>query len=148
MQAQDVMTGWVATIGAGASVQEAARLMVERRISALPVVDEADRLVGMVSEGDLVRRAELGTGAAEGSWWLKVLAENTARDYVKAHGTAVSDVMSSPVVTVGRATPLREVARLLQEHRIKRVPVLEAGRLVGIVSRADLVRQLAAAPAP
>jgi CBS domain-containing protein len=148
MQAQDVMTTWVATVGDGATVREAAKLMAERRVSALPVLDEKDRLVGIVSEGDLVRRSELGTTDAEGSWWLRVLAENTARDYVKAHATAVRDVMTSPVVSVRRSTPLREVARLLEKHRIKRVPVLQGGRLVGVVSRADLVRRLAAAPAP
>jgi CBS domain-containing protein len=145
MKAQDVMTAWVATIGVGATVREAAKLMSERRVSALPVLDEKDRLVGMVSEGDLVRRPELGT-AASGSWWLQVLAENTAHDYVKAHATAVKDVMTSPVVSVQRSTPLHEVAGLLDRHRIKRVPVLEGGRLVGIVSRADLVRRLAMGP--
>lgn len=142
MQAQDVMTTWVATISAGATVREAAKLMVEHRVSALPVLDEHDMLVGIVSEGDLVRRSELGTDTG-GSWWLRVLAENTARDYVKAHATAVRDVMTSPVVSVRPSTPLREVAGLLEKHRIKRVPVLQAGRLVGIVSRADLVRRLA-----
>lgn len=148
MQAQDVMTTWVATIGAGATVQEAARLMLERRISALPVLDGKNRVVGIVSEGDLVRRAELGTDTAR-SWWLRLLllpAENAAGNYVRTHGTAVGDVMTSPVVSVRRTTPLRDVARLLDKHRIKRVPVLEAGRLVGVVSRADLVRRLATAP--
>lgn len=146
MQAQDVMTPWVATIAAGATVQEAAKLMIERRISALPVLDAKDRVVGIVSEGDLVRRSELGT-AAPRSWWLRVFAEDTARDYVKTHSDSVREVMTCPVITVRRATPLREVARLLEKHRIKRVPVLEAGRLVGVVSRADLVRRLATAPA-
>jgi CBS domain-containing protein len=143
MKAQDVMTTWVASIGAGATVQEAARLMAERRISALPVVDGKDRLVGIVSEGDLVRRAELGT-QEEGSWWLKALAENTARDYVKSHAKAVQDVMTTPVLTVRPGTPLAEVASLMLERGVKRLPVLEAGRLVGVVSRADLVRALAA----
>ena len=146
MQAQDVMTTCVATIDAGATVREAAKLMLERGISALPVMDRKDRVVGIISEGDLVRRTEVGTGAAR-SWWLRLLAENAARDYLKTHGTSVSDVMTSPAVSVRRATPLQEVARLLEKHRIKRVPVLEAGRLVGIVSRADLVRRLAMTPA-
>lgn len=146
MQAQDVMSTVVATIDAGATVQEAAKLMLERRISALPVMDSKDRVIGVVSEGDLVRRTELGTGAAR-SWWLRLLAENAAQDYLKTHGTSVSDVMTRPAVSVRRSTPLHEVARLLEKHRIKRVPVLEAGRLVGIVSRADLVRRLATSPA-
>jgi CBS domain-containing protein len=149
MQAQDVMSTVVATIDAGATVQEAAKLMLERRISALPVKDSKGRVIGVVSEGDLVRRTELGTGAAR-SWWLRLLAlpaENAAADYLKTHGVAVGDVMTRQVVSVRRTSPLHEVARLLEKHRIKRVPVLEAGRLVGIVSRADLVRRLATAPA-
>ncbi len=92
MQAQDVMTPWVATIGAGATVQEAARLMLERRISALPVVDGKDRVVGIVSEGDLMRRPELGTDAPR-SWWLGIFAEDVARDYAKTPGAAVREVM-------------------------------------------------------
>lgn len=146
MQAQDVMTTEVTTIAADATVQEAARRMLERRISALPVMDGKNRLIGIVSEGDLVRRAELGTDI-ERSWWLRAFAEDVVRDYLNTHGGSVSNVMTSPAVSVEPATPLREVARLLEKHRIKRVPVLEAGRLVGILSRADLVRQLAVAPA-
>ena len=145
MQAQDVMTTVVATIPADATVREAAKLMLERGISALPVMDGKDRVVGMVSEGDLVRRAELGTDAPR-SWWLRAFAEDAARDYLRTHGASVRGVMASPVIGVRRTTPLDEVARLLEKHRIKRVPVLEAGRLVGIVSRADLVRRLATLP--
>jgi CBS domain-containing protein len=147
-QARNAMTPWVATIGADATVREAARIMIARRVSALPVLDASDRLVGIVSEGDLVRRAELGTDAAEGSWWLRSLSEDTARDYLKAHAVSISDVMTRKVVSVRSTTPLREVARLLHKRGIKRVPVMQAGRLVGILSRADLVRRLAAAPAP
>lgn len=147
MQAQDVMTPWVATVGADATVQDAAKLMLERSVSALPVVDGKDRVVGIVSEGDLVRRTELGTDSPR-SWWLRLFSDDAARDYVKTHGDAVRDVMSRRVISVRRATPLKEVARLLEKHRIKRVPVLEAGRLVGVVSRADLVRRLATLPPP
>lgn len=146
MQAQDVMTTVVATIGAGATVKEAAKLMLERRISALPVMDSKGRVAGIISEGDLVRRKDFGTGAAR-SWWLLLLADDAAQDYLKTHGTSVSDVMTRPAISVRRSTPLHQVARLLEKHRIKRVPVLEAGRLIGIVSRADLVRRLATAPA-
>lgn len=142
MQARDVMTTWVATIGASATVREAAKLMAERKVSALPVLDEEDRMIGIVSEGDLVRRAELGTEIT-GSWWLLALAQDAAADYRKTHGRTVSDVMTPRVVTAAPTTPLREVAQLMEKHRIKRLPVLEAGRLVGIVSRADLVRSLA-----
>jgi CBS domain-containing protein len=146
MQAQDVMSTAVATIGRDATVQDAAKLMLARRVSALPVTDSKGRVVGIVSEGDLMRRAELGT-ETERSWWLRLFEEETVRDYVKAHATAVGDVMTSPAVSVRRSTPLKEVVRLLEKRRIKRVPVLEGGRLVGIVSRADLIRELATAPA-
>lgn len=146
MQAQDVMTTKVTTIEAGATVREAARRMLERRVSALPVVDDRGRVIGVVSEGDLVRRAELGTESAR-SWWLRMFAEDGARDYIRTHGAAVADVMTQPAIGVRRATPLHEVARLMEKHRVKRLLVLEAGRLVGIVSRADLVRRIATAPA-
>jgi CBS domain-containing protein len=142
MQAQEVMTTKVATIGAGASVREAARVMLERGVSALPVLNDKERVVGIVSEGDLVRRRELDT-ETEGSWWLIALAQGAARDYLKTHGTTVRDVMTRPVIGVRPSASLKQVAKLLQKHRIKRVPVLVEGRVVGIVSRADLVRQLA-----
>lgn len=142
MQAKDVMTTAVATIGAGATVREAARLMIERGVSALPVRDEQGRVVGMVSEGDLVRRRELGTETA-GSWWLLALERGAAQDYVKTHATAVRDVMTRPAVGVRPTASLREIAKLMEQRRIKRVVVLEDGRLAGIVTRADLVRQLA-----
>ena len=148
MQARDVMTTSVATIGQEGTVREAAKLMLERRVSALPVLDQKDRLVGIISEGDLVRRAELGTDQAR-SWWLRLLAitgENAAVDYVKTHGTRVGDVMTSPAISVTEAAPLEKIALLLEKHRIKRVPVIRSGKPVGIVSRADLVRQLAIAP--
>jgi CBS domain-containing protein len=118
--------------------------MLERGVSALPVVDEKGTVVGIVSEGDLVRRTELGTETA-GSWWLVPLAEGAARDYRKSHAAAVRDVMTRPVIGVRPSATLRQIAKLMEERRIKRVPVLDEGRLVGIVSRADLVRQLAGA---
>ena len=142
MQAKDVMTASVATIGADATVRDAAKLMFERGVSALPVLDEKEHVVGIVSEGDLVRRRELGTETT-GSWWLLALADGAARDYRKTHATAVRDVMTRPVFGVRSSASLREIAKLMEERRIKRVPVLDGGRLVGIVSRADLVRQLA-----
>ena len=147
MQARDVMTTWVATIGQEATVREAAKLMLERGVSALPVPDQKDQLVGIISEGDLVRRAELGTDQAR-SWWLRLLAvtgENAAADYVKTHSAQVRDVMTSPAISVTEATPLEKIALLLETHRIKRVPVIRPGQPVGIVSRADLVRRLAIA---
>jgi CBS domain-containing protein len=143
MQAKDVMTARVASIGPGATVREAARLMIERGVSGLPVVDD-ERVIGMVTEGDLVRRRELGTEPG-GAWWLVALADGAAKDYRKANGVSVRDVMTRPVFGVRPNASLRQVAKLMQERGIKRVPVMEDGRLVGIVSRADLVRRLARA---
>jgi CBS-domain-containing membrane protein len=140
------MTGSVATIPPDASVQDAAKLMVERRVSALPVTGRSDRVIGIVSEGDLIRRAEIGTANARHKPWLGRLMQSGAREYLKTRGSKVRDVMSAPVITVRPATPLNEVAALLDRHRIKRLPVLDGDRLAGIVSRADLVRQLASAP--
>lgn len=141
MQAKDLMTTSVAAIGPDAGVREAAALMLERGVSGLPVV-ENDHVVGMVSEGDLVRRLELGT-ETKGSWWLLALAQGAAQDYRKTHGKTVREVMTRPVFGVRPSASLREIAKLMDERGIKRVPVLDAKRLVGVVSRADLVRQLA-----
>ena len=146
MNASDVMTVRVVTIEPDATVQAAARLMLERGVSALPVVDKRGALVGIISEGDLVRRAETGT-ERKSSWWLTFIsgADQLAYDFVKAHGTKVSDVMSKDVVVAKPDTPLREVARLLEDNRIKRVPVVEGDLIVGVVSRANLLQALASA---
>ena len=146
MQARDVMTASVATIGHDATVRQAAKLMLERGVSALPVLDQKGQLAGIISEGDLVRRAELGTGQAR-SWWLQLMSgESAAADYVKTHSTRVRDVMTRPVISVTETTPLDKIALLFEKHRIKRVPVIRSGQAIGIVSRADLVRRLAVAP--
>ena len=144
MRAMDVMTGEVVTIAPEATVQAAARLMADRGISALPVVDKKERIVGIVSEGDLLHRAETGTERRR-AWWLDRLAatDELAGKYIKTHGDRVEDVMTRDVVSVSDTTPLADIAILLETNRIKRVPVLRDGRLVGIVSRANLVRALA-----
>jgi CBS domain-containing protein len=141
------MTPDVVRVGPEARVDEIARLMLEHHISAVPVVDAAGRLLGIVSEGDLVRRVETAT-AGRRAWWLELLADPAAlaRDYVKTHGRRATDVMTRDVLTVGVDTPLEDVARLLERRRIKRVPVVRDGRVIGIVSRADLVRGLAVRP--
>lgn len=144
MLARDVMTKHVVTVPPDASVPEIARLLLERRISAVPVVDADGRVLGIVSEGDLIRRPEV-TGPRRRSWWLALLSGGggDAAEYIKAHGGQASDVMTHPAVTVTEDTPAGDVARLLEERRIKRVPVVRRGELVGIVSRADLLRGLA-----
>jgi CBS-domain-containing membrane protein len=153
MRAKDVMTSPFVTVGPDATVQEIATLLIERRVSGVPVLDQGERVVGIVSEGDLLRRVE-HADERHRSWWLRLLSDpaTDAAEYVKTHGRRAADVMTRDVVTVGVDTPLHEIAALLEERRIKRVPVVQDGRLVGIVSRANLLHGLAAwpvaAPAP
>lgn len=149
MRAVDLMTTSVITARPEATVREIARLLLEKRISAVPIVGDSGRLVGIVSEGDLMRRSDLGTEVHR-AWWLRLLADDMdTADYIKSHGTCASDVMTSDVVTVSPETDIAEIAALLDRHRIKRVPVVDGGRVVGIVSRANLLRGLAAeAPRP
>lgn len=144
MKARDVMVSPVVTVKPSATVKEVARLFLRRQISAVPVVDEQGKLVGIVSEGDLLHRAEIGTERGR-SWWLVLLAKDRAlaADYIKAHGRKVEDVMTRNVVTATPDTPLNEIARLLEKHGVKRVPILGDGQLVGIVSRANLVQAVA-----
>lgn len=148
MRAMDVMTTPVVTVDPETTVQDLAKLLSERGISGVPVVENGDRLVGIVSEGDLLHRAETGTERRlqrRRSWWLDSLAADAeaARDYVKAHGRRVRDIMSHDVISVSDTTDLAEVAMLLETKLIKRVPVVRDGKLVGIISRANLVRALA-----
>ncbi len=145
MIAKDVMTARVITVGPETPVAEIAETLVSHRISAVPVVHADGRLVGIVSEGDLIRRPETGT-APHRSWWLGLVAtgETAAADYVKSHGLTAADVMTAPVVTVAEDTPLAELAEMLETRHIKRVPVVRDGKVVGIVSRANLVQALAA----
>lgn len=149
MRAGDVMTREVATVAPDTTVNKVVEAMMNRHISAVPVVDEAGRVVGIVSEGDLVRRQELGTDKHP-SWWLRLIRapEDRARDYLKSHGVYARDVMTKEVATVSEDTELSDVADLLETKQIKRVPVLQDGKLVGIVSRADIIRGLAAHKAP
>jgi CBS domain-containing protein len=146
MRAMDVMTTAVVTVGPDTSVQDLAKLMSERGISGVPVVDNG-RLVGIVSEGDLLHRAETGTErrtARQRRRWFDATHLEEARDYIKSHGRTVRDIMTREVISVGETADLAEIARLMETKRIKRVPVLRDGMIVGIVSRANLVRALAA----
>lgn len=145
MHSSDVMTTRVVTVQADTSVREIASLLLKHRISAVPVVDAEQRVIGIVSEGDLMRRAD-NEAEARHSWWLAAFASpgEKAAVYVKTHGLRASDVMTRSLITVTEDTPLPEIARLLEKHHIKRVPVLRNDRLVGIVSRADLLHGLVA----
>jgi CBS domain-containing protein len=144
MQVADVMTREVITTTESASLAQAVELMLEHRISGLPVIGTGGRLSGMLSEGDLLRRTETGT-APQVSGWRALLAgpERLARWYLHTHGRKVGEVMTQPVVSVSPATPLTQAVELMQRHRIKRLPVLtEDGQLAGIISRADVLRAL------
>jgi CBS domain-containing protein len=146
MRAMDVMTTQVITVSPDVSVQDLAKLLSERGISGVPVV-ENDRLVGIVSEGDLLHRAETGTErrTARRRWrWFDPTPEEAARDYIKSHGRKVGEVMTRDVISVSDETDLGEVAMLMETKRVKRVPVTRDGKLIGILSRANLVRALAA----
>ncbi len=146
MKARDVMVSPVITVNSTASVKEVAQRLLDHHISALPVVDDAGKLVGLVSESDLMRRADLGTERHR-AWWLAALfaeEDALAAEYVKAHSHKVADVMTKRVIMAAPDTPLGEIAGLLEKHSIKRVPIVENGALVGIVSRANLIQALAA----
>lgn len=147
MRARDVMTADVTTVGPDTSVAEAAKLMLDRRISGVPVVDDSHRLVGILTEGDLVRRAELIT--EQRPWWLSLAsAPERAEGYVKAHGLKVRDVMTKQVVTLNEHEPLDGIAATFEERGIKRAPVVRDEKLVGIVSRANLLQGLASSYIP
>ncbi|MEE9249716.1 MAG: CBS domain-containing protein [Alphaproteobacteria bacterium] len=145
MRARDVMTTNVITVTSRPRVDEIARLLLKRRISAVPVVGEDGAIVGIVSEADMLRRPEIETERHR-PWWLMHLArrEEIAEEYVKTHGTRAEDVMTRNVITVREDTTLGEIAHLLEVKRIKRVPVVRDGKIVGIVSRANLLHGLAA----
>lgn len=151
MKAADVMRHRVVTATPETSVADAARLMLDHGISGLPVVDKAGAVVGMVTEGDLLRRAETGTGKRRPHWLEFVLGPGPlALDYVREHGRKVGEIMTRRVIAVTPETPLEEVVGLMEKRHVKRLPVLDGGRLAGIVSRASLLPVLAhlAAAAP
>jgi CBS domain-containing protein len=144
MQAKDVMTLNVISVPEDAPVHEVVRLLLKYRISAVPVVDGAGKVVGIVSEGDLLRPEGASRAAARRPWWLAALFAGQTVAYQKAHGRTAGAIMTREVVTVDEDAPLNEIAALLERHHIKRVPVLRDGRLAGIVSRANLLHGLAA----
>ncbi len=147
MKARDIMVSPVVTVKPQATVKDVAKLLLDKGIGAVPVVDPEGKVIGIVSEGDLLHRVETGTEARK-SFWLRFFNGDArlAEDYAKAHGRTVSDVMTKDVIVASPDTSLSEVAMLMERHAIKRVPILSDGKLVGIVSRANLVQALASAP--
>jgi CBS domain-containing protein len=144
MKAHDVMTWGTITVEPEASVTRAVRLMLQNKISGLPVVDANGQLVGMVTEGDFLRRGELGTERHRPRWLEFLLGPGRlAAEYVQSSGQKISEIMTPEPKTITPETPLDEVVRLMERHRIKRLPVVQDGKLVGIVSRANLLHALA-----
>lgn len=144
MRAIDVMVRDVVTVHPDTDVTEAVKLMSEHDVSALAVVDAAGNLVGVISEADLIHRVEIGTEKRR-PWWLEAVtgASTLAEEFAKSHGKKVDEVMTDGVISVTEETPLSEIAALFERKRIKRVPVVKNGKLVGIVSRSNLIQALA-----
>jgi len=143
VHARDIMTSPAITATTDTTLLEIVQLMLAHRISAVPIVNENQIVVGLVSEGDLVRRAEIGTEQKH-SWWLSMFGNATvlAEDFVKSHGVTAKQVMTKEVVSAGEDTPLHQIAEVLEKKKIKRVPILREGAVVGIVSRANLLQAL------
>lgn len=150
MRAKDVMTKDVVSVGPDASVHKAAGVMAARRISGLPVINEAGEVLGIVSETDLLHRVELGTGDTPRSWaaLFGQKEEDAARSFARVHGTKVHEVMSRPVVSVAADAELADVADTFDRYKIKRVPVVSGGRIEGMITRSDLVRALSLSQPP
>lgn len=141
MKASDVMTREVKIIGPDKSAQAAAKLMIDNRISGLPVVSDNGEVIGMLSESDLMHRVELGTDDKSGSWSLLFSDPSSiAEKFKKSHGRKVHDIMARPVISVDAEADLGEVADMLDFRKINRVPVMRGEQLVGIITRSDLVR--------
>jgi CBS domain-containing protein len=143
MKVADVMSRAVVSVMPGHSIWHAAKIMLDHHVSGLPVIDGDGHLWGMFTEGDLLRRVEFGPGGDRNRWIELTSPEGAASDYVRSNSWRVSDVMSSPAVTVREDTPLAEVATIFATRGIKHVPVTRDGRVVGVVSRADLLRVIA-----
>src|SRR6218665_1758093 len=144
MTAREVMTQPVISVEAATPVQVAIRLMLQRKVSGLPVVDASGNLIGMVTEGDFLRRAETGTEHKQSRWLDFLMGPGALADqYIKAHGRVVGEVMTRDVKSVDERTSLGDIVAMMERNRIKRVPVLRGKKLVGIVTRANLLRALA-----
>ncbi len=144
MNAGHVMTPDVVSVPPDAAVGTAAQLMLQKRISGVPVIDERGHLVGILSEGDFLRRAETGTGRRRPRWIEFFMGPGRLADeYVRLSGRKVRDVMTREVRTVPPDAPLEQVVRLMERHNIKRVPVVDGGKVVGIVTRANLLHAVA-----
>ena len=144
MRAHQIMTRPVITVTPETTIVEAANIMLQKHVSGLPVVDAAGKLVGVVSEGDFIRRSEIGTQRKRGRWLRFILGPGkSASDFVHEHGRKVSEVMTRSPLTITEDTALEEIVELMEKNNVKRLPVIRADKVVGIVSRANLLQAVA-----
>jgi CBS domain-containing protein len=145
MRADQIMTRGVITIGPDASIIDAANMMLTHHVSALPVISPAGELIGIISQGDFIRRVELGTQRKPGRWLqFLVTAGESASDFVQAHGRKIGDIMTPAPFTISEQTSLDEIARIMETRDIKRLPVMRGNKLVGIVTPSNLLQAVAA----
>jgi len=144
MRAHQIMTRPVITVTPDTSIIDAANIMLQRHVSGLPVVDASGKLVGVVSEGDFIRRSEIGTGRKRGRWLRFILGPGkSASDFVHEHGRKVSEVMTKSPLTITEDTALAEIVQIMEKNHVKRLPVVRGSQVVGIVSRANLLQAVA-----
>ena len=144
MRAHQIMTRSVVTVSPETTIVDAANLMLQRHVSGLPVLDASGKLVGIVSEGDFIRRSEIGTGRKRGRWLRFILGPGqSASDFVHEHGRKVFEVMTKSPLTITEDTALAEIVELMEKNNVKRLPVVRGDKVVGIVSRANLLQAVA-----
>ena len=144
MRAHQIMTAEVITVGADASIIEAINTMLRHHISGLPVIDAAGKLIGIVSEGDFIRRAEIGTQRKRGRWLTFLVGKDqVAADFVHEQGRKIGEIMTPAPLTVTEDTPLDQIVQIMQSNNVKRLPVVRENQLVGIVTRSDFLAALA-----
>src|SRR5215472_349218 len=144
MRAHQIMTKPVITVSPETTIVEAANIMLQKHISGLPVVDSGGGLVGIVSEGDFIRRSEIGTQRKRGRWLRFILGPGrSAADFVQEHGRRVAEVMTKDPLTITEVTAMAEIVELMEKNNVKRLPVVRDGKIVGIVSRANLLQAVA-----
>jgi CBS domain-containing protein len=144
MLAHQIMSRHVVTVGVDASVTDAIAIMLGHQVSGLPVVDRAGRLVGIVSEGDFIRRAEIGTERKRGRWLIFLAgADRVALDFARSHGRKVGDIMTANPITISQDTPLADIVEIMEAHNVKRLPVMSGDSLVGMITHADFLPAVA-----
>jgi CBS domain-containing protein len=144
MRAHQIMTQQVITVAADATIVEAVNTMLRHHISGLPVIDATGKLIGIISEGDFIRRAEIGTQRKRDRWLTCLVGTGQiAADFVHQHGRKVGDIMTPDPLTVNEDTPLDQIVQIMESNSVKRLPVMREGRLVGIVTRSDFLAALA-----